>query len=175
MSGMPEPECWQIRVAGYLHDVGKLAIPKEIIEKGGKLNEEEFNTLKSHPYHTFRTLENIKGLEVINEWASFHHERLDGSGYPFCLKSKELSLGSRIVSIADVFTAIMEDRPYRPGMAPERALEVLKKDASEKSLDWGLVELLEENFDVLNTMRKDSQVEELKEFQEFYRLAEFAG
>jgi hypothetical protein len=60
-------------------------------------------------------------------------------------------------------------------MAPEIALEVLKKDASDKSLDWELVELLEENFDDLNTMRKESQVEELKEFQEFYRLAEFAG
>lgn len=100
-----------LRVAGYLHDIGKLAVPPEILDKPEKLTIEEMFIVKQHPYFTFRILSMVPGLETVNTWASLHHERLDRQGYPF--RSRGIPLGSRIIAVADLFTAITEDRPYR--------------------------------------------------------------
>jgi len=95
-----------MEIAGYFHDLGKLRVPKEILEKPGKLSTEEFNIIKSHTYHTYRILSHIPNFETINWWASFHHERLNGSGYPFRINAFNFPLGSRIMAIADVFTLL---------------------------------------------------------------------
>jgi HD-GYP domain-containing protein (c-di-GMP phosphodiesterase class II) len=99
----------------------------------------------------------------VNEWGALHHERLDGHGYPFRMDKRELSLGSRIMAVADVFTAITEDRPYREGMTEERALKVLKGMAGQ-SLDGNIVSVLEENYDDLNRARSAAQKRSLEEF-----------
>lgn len=154
--GMSFTETKLIRVAGYLHDIGKLAVPLEIIEKPGKLTPEEMLTIKQHPYYTHQILAMVvPGLETVNTWASLHHERLDGKGYPF--GPREIPLGSRIVAVADVFTAITEDRPYRNGMGQVQALKVLDQLALEQAIDGDVVAALRKDFDELHLIRTLSQ------------------
>jgi HD-GYP domain-containing protein (c-di-GMP phosphodiesterase class II) len=167
--GFSERECQMMKTAGYLHDLGKLAVPTEILEKPAKLTENEFNVIKSHTFHTYRILETISALDVINAWASFHHERLDGKGYPFHHKGEDLSLGSRIMAVADVFTAITEDRPYRKGMSKEKALQVLQQMAQDSALDSNVVSALRIHYDEVNSIRIIAQAEASKEYQEFER------
>ncbi|MEQ8171066.1 MAG: HD domain-containing phosphohydrolase, partial [Candidatus Eremiobacterota bacterium] len=135
LSGFSERECHLMRLAGYLHDLGKLAVPAEILEKPGKLTEEEFGIIRSHTYYTYVTLEHVNEFDIINSWASFHHERLDGRGYPFRLNKQDLSIGSRIMSVADVFTALTEDRPYRTGMDSEKTMKTIRTMAENSALD----------------------------------------
>ncbi|MFQ6083564.1 MAG: HD-GYP domain-containing protein [Candidatus Aminicenantia bacterium] len=165
--GFSERECQQMKIAGYLHDLGKLAVPVEILEKPGKLTEDEFNVVRSHTFYTYRILEPISALDVINTWASFHHERLDGTGYPFHHKGQDLSLGSRIMAVADVFTAITEDRPYRKGMASNKALQVLQKMADNSVLDPNIVSLLRLHFDEINSLRIATQKTSVEDYQKF--------
>lgn len=134
-----------LRVAGYLHDIGKLAVPLEIIEKPGRLTAEEMLVVKQHAWYTHRILAAVPGLETVNTWASLHHERLDGNGYPF--RPAEIPLGARIVAAADVFTAITEDRPYRKGMAREAALAALDRLVRDGALDSNVTALLCDGFD----------------------------
>ncbi|MBZ0155273.1 MAG: HD domain-containing protein [Alphaproteobacteria bacterium] len=157
MVGFSDSECVMMTVAGYLHDIGKLAIPPEILDKPGKLTEEEFNIIKSHVYHSYRILEGVAGIETINTWGSLHHERIDGTGYPFHLKGSRLPIGSRIMAVADVFTAITEDRPYRKGMAGEHALKVIQGMAQNNALDHSIVGMASTYFGHLNDVRIEAQ------------------
>jgi len=163
--GFSPTECRSMRLAGYLHDLGKLAVPAEILEKPDKLSGAEFAVIRGHTYHTYRVLQGIRGLETVNEWASFHHERLNGQGYPFHRSADNLSLGSRIMAVADVLTAITEDRPYRAGMQPEKAIGVLNDMASNGVLDQSVVALLRERFHSVNQTRAAAQSAALQEFE----------
>lgn len=166
--GFSESELKFIEIAGYLHDVGKIAIPIEILEKPDRLTEEESNIIKLHVYYSYRILEQIEGLEIINEWGSFHHERLDGSGYPFGIKGDSLSLGSRIMAIADVFTALIEDRPYRKGMSIDEALDNIRNLVEANKLDKYVFSVLEKN--AIPIGEKLSHIKEiaLERFLNFY-------
>ena len=166
-NGFSREECQMMRIAGYLHDIGKLAVPAEILESQAKLGEDEFRIIKSHTFYTRRILETISGLDVINAWASLHHERLRGQGYPFHFQGEELSLGSRIMSVADVFTAIAEDRPYRKGMGKEEALEVLKQMGETSKLDSGIVSTLKLHYDEIDSIRIVAQSAVSKEYEEY--------
>lgn len=165
--GFSERECQMMKIAGRLHDLGKLAVPAEILEKPAKLTEDEFNIIKSHTFYTYRILETINELDVINTWASFHHERLNGKGYPFHYKGEDLSLGSRIMAVSDVFTAITEDRPYRKGMTSDKVLRVLEQMVDNSSLDSNIVSTLRLHFDEVNSIRIVAQAAAFKEYQEF--------
>lgn len=160
-------ECRKIRIAGYLHDIGKLAIPNSILEKKDKLTLEEYNIVKAHTYYSYYLLDSIDGLREINEYASLHHERLDGSGYPFHHDEKSLNEGSRIMAVADVFTAITEDRPYRVGMPKEEALGLMEKMANNNALDHQLISLLKSNYDEINSIRSSAQKQALIEYEGF--------
>lgn len=166
LMGFTQRECNMMRIAGNLHDLGKLAVPSEILEKPAGLTEEEFDIIKSHTYHTYRILEKIRGLETINEWAAFHHERMDGRGYPFHHKGEDMSLGSRIMAVADVFTAITEDRPYRKGMASDRAMRVIEQMAEDEALDSQVVSVLKTHYDEVDTARVSAQSVAVEEYQE---------
>lgn len=83
LAGFSENECKMMLVAGYLHDLGKLAVSKSILDKPGNLDPGERNVIRSHAFYTYRLLQAIKGFEIINKWASFHHEKLNGKGYSF--------------------------------------------------------------------------------------------
>ena len=145
--GLTVTETELMEVAGNLHDIGKLAIPNGILDKPGKLTKEEMAVMKSHTYFTYSVINTIGGLQQIAEWAAYHHERLDGSGYPFHCKADELSTGARILMVADIFTALAEDRPYRKGMSREGISQIIKQFSDRQLLDTKIVNLLFENFD----------------------------
>lgn len=167
LMGFSAYECKMMLVAGYLHDLGKIAIDDEILEKPAKLNKEEFNIMRSHAYYTFRLLEPMVQLKTINAWASFHHEKLDGNGYPFHISGDSLSLGSRIMAVADVFTAITENRPYRKGMDTADAKKVLKQMVQGNALDGEVVDLLLDNYKQINGIRENTQFEAALYYSDF--------
>lgn len=136
-----------IKVAGLLHDLGKLSVPDEILEKPGSLNRLEFSLIKQHAYYTYQLLNLIEGFEQINRWASYHHERLNGSGYPFRLEAPDLGLGSRIMAVSDLYSALVEDRPYRPGLPRKRIIEIIDGQVKEGAIDGEVVGVLKEKMD----------------------------
>jgi len=172
--GFSPYECKMMLIAGYLHDLGKIAISDEVLEKPSKLNDDEFNTIRSHTYYTYHLLEPIEQFRTINEWASFHHEKLDGQGYPFHISGENLSIGSRIMAVADVFSAITENRPYRSGMSPENAKQVLYDMVADNALDGRIVNLLIENFEHLNEIREKSQIEAAEQYRNYMLILEHA-
>ena len=149
--GMDTQRTRIIGIAGFLHDLGKLAVPAEILDKPAKLTTQEMYIVKQHPYYTHRILSMVPGLEEVNTYASLHHERLDGQGYPF--RKRTIPLGSRIIAVADVFTAIAEKRPYRDGMSRAQSLAVLDQFSRDGALDGDVVSLVRENFDELKERR----------------------
>lgn len=168
--GMSDDECKIMRIAGYLHDVGKMKIPSEILEKPGKLTDEEFNIMKEHAYYTYIILKDISGFKQVTEWAAFHHEKLHGKGYPFHYAKDELSLGSRIMTVADIFSALAEDRPYRKGMDKDRVISILREDTSKGALTDSIVELLISNYDEINERRDTESMAASKKYRESLSL-----
>lgn len=158
-----------VEIAGYLHDLGKLAVDNAILEKKGSLTESEYNEIKRHPYYTHVFLSTIKGLKDVDKWASCHHERLNGKGYPFRAKGKDLPLGARILAAADVFTALTEVRPYREGMDKENAAETLRMMAASGELDRKAVQVLTENIDYINESRFAAQQEAVIRYRDFFK------
>ncbi len=155
--GMTPTEIQMMEIAGNLHDLGKLSIPNAILEKPGKLTEEEYQVMKMHTYFTYNILNTIGGLRQIPEWAAFHHEKLDGSGYPFHVGAHNLDTGSRILAVADIFTALAEDRPYRQGMSEERIAEVLTQMAGSGTLDGRIVQILLDNIGKIRPKVRERQ------------------
>ena len=166
LSGMSEEECKMMRIAGYLHDIGKLKIPNEVLEKPGKLTEAEFNVIKEHAYYTWLLLKDVNGFGQIADWASLHHEKLNGNGYPFHLKGEQLPLGARIMTVADIFSALTEDRPYRKSMEKEQVIAILREDAQRELLSQRLVELLIGHYDPINAQRDTESKAASRKYQE---------
>ncbi|MBR5579661.1 MAG: HD-GYP domain-containing protein [Lachnospiraceae bacterium] len=119
-------------LCGLLHDIGKLAIPEELIKKPGKLTDEEYAIVKSHAQLGYDILKSQNINPYIKEAALMHHERYDGTGYPQGLKGDEISIFARIVAIADVYEAMTADRVYREGICPFDVIEKLEKETYGK-------------------------------------------
>lgn len=111
-----------IRVAGYLHDVGKIKIPAEILSKPGQLTDNEYNLIKEHPQAGHEVLNRVQFPWPIAEVALQHHERMNGSGYPQNLKGESIIIEARIMAVADTVEAMSSHRPYRPGLGLESTL-----------------------------------------------------
>jgi HD-GYP domain-containing protein (c-di-GMP phosphodiesterase class II) len=119
-----------LAVGGLLHDVGKLSVPLEILRKPGPLDDDEFAEIRRHPEAGRRLLEELGGFpETVRRLVSDHHERLDGTGYPRGLKSRDLPIETRILAVCDVYDALVSDRVYRTAWTPERALALLHEEA----------------------------------------------
>ncbi len=128
-----------IRVAATVHDIGKIGIPAEILAKPGKLSDTEFLIIQSHPENAYQILKSIEFPWPIAELVYQHHERLDGSGYPQGLRDGDISLGARIIAVADVVEAMASHRPYRASLGLDCALEEIESLKGEK-LDPQVVE-----------------------------------
>ncbi|HDH05942.1 MAG TPA: HD-GYP domain-containing protein [Nitrospirae bacterium] len=124
---MDADEIKNIRLAGLLHDIGKLGIYDYLLDKPGKLTKEEFNIVKKHPAQGASILKDITQLREIIPFIKYHHEKLDGNGYPNKLKGKKIPLGAKILHVADSFDSMTSDRPYRPAPGIEYALSELEK------------------------------------------------
>ena len=134
--------CDKMYLAGALHDVGKIAIGNEILEKPARLTDEEFAKMKNHAGYTYMILSKVDGFEEIRDIAAFHHERLDGSGYPFGKRADELTTLQRIMACADIYQAITEKRPYKDGMDHDKACEILKDMADKNWIDKNITEVI---------------------------------
>jgi putative nucleotidyltransferase with HDIG domain len=121
--------------AALLHDIGKLAISNRILDKPGKLTDEEFDAIKTHPVYTLRILERAPCFAAFAELAANHHEKLDGSGYPRALKADALDLPMRVLAVADIYEALTAKRPYREPLPVEVALSIIDKDVAPGKLD----------------------------------------
>ena len=140
--GMSEYEAEQLKQAAPMHDVGKIGIPDSVLLKPGRLNENEYEHMKQHALIGAKILENSTSplLQLAHTLALEHHEKWDGTGYPYGLKGEEISIEGRIVTIADVFDALTSKRPYKKAWSVEEALDLLKDEAG-KHFDPQLVDL----------------------------------
>lgn len=129
-----------IEIAGLLHDIGKIAMPKSILCKNGKLTDEEFLVMKSHPVRGEKIVINIKKLQMISEWIKAHHEKWDGTGYPDGLRGTQIPLPGRIIALADTYDAMTSTRPYRTALSHEVAISEIKR-CSGTQFDPELAEL----------------------------------
>ncbi len=127
--------------AALLHDLGKLRVSNAILDKPGKLDDEEWKVVREHPLLSQQILARIPSFAPIATIAGRHHEKLDGTGYPFGLNASQLSLDDRIVAMADIYGALSENRPYRAGLPPERILSIIGADIPHK-LDHEVFEAL---------------------------------
>lgn len=134
--------CDKMYLAGTLHDLGKIAIGNEILEKPARLTDEEFAKMKNHAGYTYMILSKVDGFEEIRDIAAFHHERLDGSGYPFGKRADELTTLQRIMACADIYQALTEKRPYKDGMDHDKACEILKDMADKNWIDKNITEVI---------------------------------
>lgn len=125
--GLDESSLKIIKLAAILHDVGKIGVSEQIILKKGPLTDREFSTMKRHPYIGYNITKNISHLQKGLPFILYHHEKLDGSGYPFGLKGEQIPLFARISSVADTFDAMTSDRPYRKGLSFADAVKELVK------------------------------------------------
>ncbi|MCX8083359.1 MAG: HD domain-containing protein [Calditerrivibrio sp.] len=170
LMNLPEDMVINLKIAGYLHDLGKLAINPYIINKNGQLSIDERTDIKKHTYYTFYCLNSMDIFENVKQWAAFHHEFLDGSGYPFHLTAERLDIGCRIMTVADIYTALSEDRPYRPGLPTSKALEIIENFASSGKIDHSIVKTLKNNIDEIENIRKLSQLVVTQKYLEFKNI-----
>jgi hypothetical protein len=166
--GMPEPERQDLEFAGLLHDVGKITIPKEILNKPSALTDEEYELIKTHTIEGQFILDRVGGkLGEVGEIVRACHERWDGAGYPDGLAGEEIPLAARIVFACDAYSAMTQDRVYRKGMPPEDALKELAANAGtqfDPDIAFALIKVIEEREPAL------AAVERLRPLQ----LASFA-
>ncbi|MGC8734895.1 MAG: HD-GYP domain-containing protein [bacterium] len=158
--------------AASIHDIGKILIPDNILEKKGKLTLQEFEIIKLHVKELKNLLLPIYPFfKEIIDIAQLHHEKLDGSGYPFKIKDKQIPLYSRIITISDIFDALVLDRPYRPGFNYNKAINILIEEAKENKLDKFLVDTFSnislnpeilENINKIKSMIRTYQVNLIK-------------
>jgi HD-GYP domain-containing protein (c-di-GMP phosphodiesterase class II) len=126
--GLNKDKIEGIRMAGAIHDIGKLAIPSEILTKPTKLSNIEFSLIKEHSQGGYEMLKDVESPWPLAQIVYQHHERIDGSGYPRNLKGDEILIEARIMAVADVVEAMASHRPYRPGLGLEAALEEIEKN-----------------------------------------------
>ncbi|EDM60922.1 hdig domain protein [Vibrio parahaemolyticus AQ3810] len=143
--GLDEHDQEMLFIAGLVHDIGKLNTPDEILHKEGALSKQEYTRIKRHTIDTQLALHKVFPNAKIAEWASNHHERLDGSGYPYHKTAEELDIPSRIIAVADVFQALSQDRPYRGRMSQTQIAEIMDDLIEQNKLCAHVYEVLEQN------------------------------
>lgn len=140
--GLTKAQVNNLEISGIIHDIGKVGVGEAILNKPGKLTEEEFNIMKNHTVMGETILKPLNSFKMCLDPVRHHHEKLDGSGYPDGLKGGEITIDSRIVAVADIFDALYSKRPYRDKMPIEKAKAILLDEASKGYLDMEIVQAL---------------------------------
>ena len=122
----------RLRRAGLLHDIGKLGVSNRILDKAGPLTTAERAEVERHPLYTWEILSRVRAFDDFAMLAAVHHEKLDGSGYPWGLRGDALEISARALAVADMFEALTADRPYRAGLTQDEAMAILRRDAGTK-------------------------------------------
>lgn len=159
--GLDDYKSTIIKVASMLHDIGKLSIPIHILEKKGKLTHEEFEIIKCHTIVGYNILSNM-GIDDIRDIATLHHEKLNGTGYPFGLKGDQISKEARIVAIADVLSALIGKRSYKDEFSKDEVISILSNMASNYEIDKDICNLVIENYDYIEKRVKINTKSTLK-------------
>lgn len=146
--GLDEKKCFSLRIAGYLHDIGKIAIPIEVLDKPGKLDTDEYKTIKMHATYSSLILSRIPALGDIAKWAMLHHEKHDKSGYPLGKGATDFTVEMDILAFADIFAALAENRPYRAALTKEKIVELLRSFTPDL-LDVSVFNVIEKNIEFL--------------------------
>ena len=146
--GLSEEETWKISVASMMHDVGKIAVPRETLHKPGRLTEDEFAEIKKHVDYGHKLLEHSSGevMRLAADIAWHHHERFDGKGYQNNLEGEQIGIYARCVAVADVFDALVSKRCYKSSWTPEQAREEIISQAG-RQFDPQITKLFDEHFD----------------------------
>jgi putative two-component system response regulator len=137
--GLGEDNLQELRIASWLHDIGKIAVPENILLKAGPLDAEETRIMREHPVIGEKMCAPLKSLRHVLPVIRHHHERMDGSGYPDGLRGEAIPLKARILQVVDIYDALTTDRPYRGALPPEQALEILFSEADNGWLDASVV------------------------------------
>ena len=161
MYGYDDEMCDKLFIAGALHDVGKMLISNDILEKPGKLTSDEYREIQNHAMGTWNLLHKIKGIEDITRWAALHHEKLDGTGYPFGIEASDLDNNERLLACLDIYQALIEKRPYKDGLSHGEAMSILRNMGQAGQLDQSIIEDIDRCFIFENTVHHDSAFEEL--------------
>ena len=146
----------EIETAGLLHDIGKIGIPQNILCKPGRLTDEEYEVMKSHPAQAEKMLMGIKKLTVVSNWLRTHHERWDGRGYPNGLKGEEIPISGRIIALADTYDAMTSTRSYRKALSHETAISEIQR-CSGTQFDPVLAELFIKCQDEIRAAKEDPE------------------
>lgn len=140
--GLDEARIQALRIGGVVHDIGKIGIPDQILNKPGKLTEEEMAIMRRHPVIGYEILKPLRTFRHVLPIVRWHHEKPNGTGYPDGLVGDDVPLTARIIAVADVFDALSTDRPYRKAYPVDKCLQILHEDAAIGNLDPAVVEVL---------------------------------
>ncbi|WP_345980860.1 HD domain-containing phosphohydrolase [Sulfurimonas sp. HSL3-2] len=144
---LPQESREKIELAGLLHDLGKLRVDDAILDKPSKLDTDERLIMNRHGFDSFIILRHIKGFKEIAHLASLHHETLDAKGYPYNLNPSDIPIEARIITVADIFQALIQERPYRQGLDMNEAYDILYQMCEDGKLDFTIVKKLKENLE----------------------------
>lgn len=144
--GWDEETCNKLFVAGALHDLGKLLVDNDILEKPGKLTPEEYKEIQNHALGTYVILNSISGFSDITSWASLHHEKLNGNGYPFGYTADRLGDKERLMGCLDIYQALVEPRPYKDGMSHEETMKIMRNMVEGNNIDGRITEDIDKYF-----------------------------
>lgn len=143
---MDHEEKMKLMIAADLHDIGKLAVPNSILDSPNKLTENEFEIVRNHASYTRLALQQIHGFEDITEWASNHHEKLNGKGYPLGKTAEALDKNSRLIACLDIYEALTEERPYRTALSHLEAMEIMNQMKVTGYIDCNITEDIDKAF-----------------------------
>lgn len=141
--GLPADSIRTLHRSGFIHDIGKIALPDSILLKPAPLNAEEWKLMKMHPAHGEEICKHVPSLEPVLPIIRHHHEHWDGTGYPDGLKGEEIPLLARILQMADIYDALTSERPYKKAFSPDQAIHIMKEETRRGWRDPGLMPVVE--------------------------------